>query len=89
MPDVSWPDAHRRRTACPMPADALDAAGVAYTVEGHNGQRLDFYLPAFDTFIVVKQLHSPRIAAQMASADNVIAIQGRRAAEAFAAMLAR
>ena len=70
-------------------ADALDASGIAYTTEGHNRQRLDFHLPAFDTFIEVKQLHSARIAAQMASADNVIAIQGRGAAEAFAVMLAR
>ena len=49
---------------------------------------LDFYLPGFDLYVEVKQFHSERIARQMSLAPNVIAIQGRAAAQAFVSMIA-
>lgn len=65
-------------------ADALDAANIRYKT-GHGGHApLDFYLIDFDVHIEVKQFHSNRIAEQMSRAPNVIAIQGRAAAEWFA-----
>lgn len=48
---------------------------------------LDFYLPDYDVFVEVKQFHSGRISEQMSRAENVIAIQGRGAAKAFARIL--
>lgn len=57
-------------------AVALDEAGIAYQREGQSPCNLDFYLPAFDLHIEVKQMHSERISAQMARAPNVIAVQG-------------
>lgn len=52
---------------------------------------LDFLLPDFPTpgthlFIEVKQFHSDWIAGQMARDENVIAVQGREAAKAFATL---
>lgn len=72
-------------------ASALTSAGVAFERDGANTSRppLDFYLPDFDLYIEVKQFHSDRIAGQMAKAENVIAIQGRAAALAFARMINR
>jgi hypothetical protein len=42
---------------------------------------LDFYLPAFDIYIEIKQFHSERIHKQMGLQENVIAIQGKKAVE--------
>lgn len=70
---------------------ALDAAGISYQCAGENhfDQTLDFYLPDYGTFIEVKQFHSERISRQMAQAPNIIAIQGRGAAETFARMISK
>ncbi|WP_066770142.1 hypothetical protein [Sphingobium sp. CCH11-B1] len=71
---------------------ALDAIGMAYVLEGEvpeANQTLDFWLPDAGVYIECKQFHSNRIADQMSCAPNVIAIQGRRSAEMFAAMLIR
>lgn len=54
-------------------AAALDTAKISYR---HSTDGLDFYLPERDLYIEVKRMHSKRIAAQMAQADNVIAVQG-------------
>lgn len=48
---------------------------------------LDFYLPAFDCYVEVKQFHSDRIAEQMSRKENVIAIQGKAAMTALDKML--
>lgn len=69
---------------------ALEAACIEYVLEGECGsavQTLDFWLPDHGVYIECKQLHSPRIAVQMSRAPNVIAIQGRKAAELFAALI--
>lgn len=70
-------------------AEALTRAGLQFITDegGANATGLDFYLTGYDIHIEVKQFHSPRIAKQMARAPNVIAIQGRAAAEWFAARL--
>ena len=62
-------------------ADALEAADLVF---GESPVGLDFYLPDYKLHIEVKQFHSDRIAEQMSRAENVIAIQGREAAEWFA-----
>lgn len=61
-------------------ADALDDAGISYTTDigGANPSNLDFRL-ANGIEIEVKRFHTPRIAEQMARADNVIAVQGEDA----------
>lgn len=71
-------------------ADALDRAGIQYACGGDepNCNGLDFYLKGRDTFIECKAYHTPRITEQMSRASNVIAIQGRKAAEVFAEILA-
>jgi hypothetical protein len=67
-------------------ASALDAAGEPWT-HGQNG--LDFYLSDRDLYIEVKRMHSPRIADQMARAENVIAVQGLAAVTYFSGLLFR
>lgn len=64
-----------------MVAAALDEAGIRYLTGegGKNPSGLDFLLPDFGLEIEVKQFHSDRIAAQMARAENVIAVQGKDA----------
>lgn len=71
-----------------MIADALDAAGIAYVTDygGGNPSGLDFRLDN-GIEIEVKRYHSPRIARQMARAENVIAVQGKPAVEWLAAMI--
>ena len=70
-------------------ADALDAIPVAYTVDGEGDTKgLDFYLMGVNVYIECKQFHTPRVAEQMARVENVIVIQGKQAAEMFAAMVA-
>lgn len=67
-------------------ARALDKLGIAYVHQlGPAG--LDFYLKDHDLHIEVKQFHTPRIAEQMGRADNVIAIQGVKAAQLFAKLI--
>lgn len=70
-----------------MVRDALVREGFQFSEEGDGERRLDFFLADYSIHIEVKQFHSPRIAEQMASAPNVIAVQGREAVEFFAALL--
>ncbi len=69
-------------------AIALNDAGIDYVRDygGENPSGLDFRL-ANGIEIEVKRFHSPRIADQMARAENVIAVQGKEAVEFFAGLL--
>lgn len=69
-------------------ADALDAAGIEFEHE-RRPENLDFYVPAFDIFIEVKRMHSPRIADQMSRAPHIIAAQGDKGVAFLAALLRR
>ena len=71
-------------------ADALDARGIEYVIDGKGETRgLDFRLQASDVYIECKAYHTPRTSEQMSRVENVIVVQGKRAAETFAAMLKR
>lgn len=67
---------------------ALRAGGYRYE-KGEKTGALDFYLINVGVFIEVKQFHSDRIAEQMASQKNVIAVQGKYAVQFLADLLAR
>lgn len=60
---------------------------ISGQIDPETTRNLDFYLPGYDIFIEVKQFHSDRISEQMSRVENVIAIQGRRAAESFVSMI--
>lgn len=68
-------------------ADALDASATEYMTD-HDGNPsgLDFRL-SNGVEIEVKRFHSERIAAQMACAPNVIAVQGKEAVEYLACLI--
>ncbi len=66
-------------------ADALTKAGIPFVHES-DGAELDFRL-ASGVLIECKQFATDRTSAQIAPYPNVIVIQGRAAATAFAAML--
>lgn len=70
-------------------AAALISAGIRFVHESETkGQALDFLLPDFgDLFIECKQFATDRTGAQIAPFPNVIVIQGKAAADAFAKML--
>lgn len=71
-------------------AEGLNRAGIEFVHESENKEQgLDFYLPFFDVYIEVKQFHADRISNQMASKDNVIAVQGRKSLIALLAILNR
>lgn len=71
-------------------AQALDECGIEFVHESENKEQiLDFYLPFFDVYIEVKQYNTDRIAKQMSSKDNVIAIQGKKSVELLIVMLLR
>ena len=70
-----------QRNGCPMEEMTerwLLTNGIRYRRDDQTaeGTQLDFYLIDFDVYLEVKQFHSDRIAAQMARASNVIAVQG-------------
>lgn len=70
-------------------ADALDARGIPYEVDGEADTKgLDFHLTGHGIYIECKAYHTPRTSEQMARVENIIVIQGKKAAEAFASMLA-
>lgn len=73
-------------------SDALTSAGVRFVGEHDLGQQhaknLDFYLPEQGIQIECKQFHSERAIRQLAKHPDVILIQGRKAALAFAEMIA-
>jgi hypothetical protein len=70
-----------------MVYDALTAAQIEFVQGDSTHEGLDFFLPNIGVHIEVKQFHSPRIAEQMARADEVIVIQGRWAAEVFCGLI--
>ena len=59
-------------------AVGLHKRGVGYDYPD-NG--LDFYLPDFDVHIECKQFYTDRITDQLQRADNVIVVQGKKAAK--------
>lgn len=77
-------------STCPaerLIAEALEAAGIPFQHEGHPDRqsepegkpKLDFKI-GDNLFIEVKQMHTPRVERQLASAENVILVQGMKAA---------
>jgi len=63
-------------------AEALESAGIEFIHESEIAEQfLDFYLPAYDVFIEVKQFYTVRITKQMNYEDNIIAVQGSKAVE--------
>lgn len=69
-------------------AMALDNKGIRYIHESEKGGPvLDFYLPDFDVYIEIKQFHSDRINRQLASRENVVLLQGKKAVDFFKTML--
>ena len=67
-----------------MLAEGLDRAGVRYVREPHPlTRRLDFYLTDFQVWVEAKQFFTERVLDQLQRADDVILIQGRRAAQTF------
>lgn len=72
-------------------AEALRAAGHDFKLEDHPDRRaetprLDFLLDN-GLRVEVKRFHTPRLLRQLASAENVILLQGKGAVEWFAAMV--
>ncbi len=69
-----------------MVAEVLSVAGIEF-IHGSGGSEgtkgLDFYLPDFDIYIECKRMHTPRTCEQMSRVDNVIVIQGMKAAITF------
>lgn len=73
-----------------MIANALHDANIEFVHESENKEiQLDFYLPQYDIYIEVKQFHADRIARQMASHDNVIAVQGIKSVKFLLLLLKR
>lgn len=71
-------------------ADGLAIAGIAFVHELENPeQRFDFYLPDYKLYIECKQFSTPRTAEQIKDREDIIVVQGKHAAEAFARMLVR
>lgn len=67
-------------------ADALLGANVPFTSEKSGTHRLDFGL-GDGVFVEVKQFYTARADSALQKNENVILIQGRRAAERFASFL--
>lgn len=72
-------------------AHALRDAGVEAVHDSapESPAHLDFFLPGCGVHIEVKQFHSDRIAAQMARADDVVAVQGAGAVRWLAELIRR
>jgi hypothetical protein len=70
-------------------ATALDDAEMDYVTDegGGNQSRLDFRLLCSGVEIEVKRFHTPRIAAQMSRAENVIVAQGEGAVRFLAELI--
>jgi hypothetical protein len=69
-------------------ADGLKRAGISFVHESDNkSQSLDFSLPDFGVYIECKQFPTDRTSAQIAPFPNVIVIQGRASAYAFASLI--
>jgi hypothetical protein len=69
-------------------ADALDSQRIRYVRDGEGETKaLDFYLPDFDVYLEVKRFHTRRIAEQTSRVENVIVVQGIKAAQFFAGCL--
>ena len=68
-------------------AEALTRANIPFKIGQETGE-LDFDLPTLNAKIECKQFYSERIAKQLSQNPNVIVIQGKLAALAFATMIA-
>lgn len=71
-------------------AAALDAAGILFIHESECREKEaqpDFYLPTYGVAVECKQLHTPRTMKQMEREPEIIVIQGRKAARAFASLI--
>ncbi len=66
---------------------ALKRNDIAFTRDQEKTKCLDFYLLYHDVYIEIKQFHSPRISEQSSRVENLIVIQGRKAAYHFVKML--
>jgi hypothetical protein len=66
-------------------AGALTTAGIGYRTPAENG--LDFDVYEFGIYIECKRFYSARAVEQCSRADNVILIQGLKAASVFAMLL--
>jgi len=60
--------------------EALSASKIKFE---RKGQRLDFFLPQYDVYIEVKKYHSERANAQLATQENIILVQGKKAVKMF------
>jgi hypothetical protein len=70
-------------------ADGLGRAGIRFVHWSDNkSQALDFSLPDFGIYVECKQFATDKTSAQIAPFPNVIVIQGREAAQAFARLIA-
>lgn len=70
-------------------ANALDQANISYNRNEteSGGRQIDFFLPAMSLWIEVCQFYTPRKIGQLSQLPNVMLIQGRGAAEAFARLI--
>lgn len=71
-------------------ADALDKVGIQYTHESQNKQQgFDFKLTYSGVHIECKQFPTDRTERQLLMTNDIILIQGRAAAIAFADMIGK
>jgi hypothetical protein len=67
---------------------ALEMSGRKFVEEHDTAERMDFYLPDYDIHIEVCRYYTPRKIDQLARAENVILVQGKKAAVMLARLLA-
>jgi hypothetical protein len=68
--------------------DAFDSRGIVFTHESNvKKQGTDFYLPAYDVHIEVKQFYAERVIKQIADKPNVILLQGKDAVDVFCKLI--
>jgi hypothetical protein len=68
--------------------ELLNEIGISFIHESqNNGSNLDFYLPSYDVYIEVKQLHTEIVVHQLSKRDNVILIQGKKSIQFLKAIL--
>ena len=63
--------------------EALEVRGINYL----RGAPLDFYLPDYGLFIECKQFFTERVTRQLKDREDIVLVQGRVAAHAFARLL--
>lgn len=65
---------------------SLEGAGERVVSDVRKTKGLDFHLPEWDVYVEVCQFHTPRKIEQLSRVQDCVLIQGRRAAEWFAAI---